>query len=211
MWPYYIPELTFVTPLCPGDGEPLIGFHLSVLMGYVESALFFCLITKTVANISNSSWGSWKFVGTHPLDMEALKMMSDTGNAAPGVLSEEYNKTLMHPFQPLPPATAVVLLQYVDVYTEKIIGIYQGYLDTRLKVTQHPLYRIACLFHHNDATDTTQKEPNSIKNQKRRCLLEHQKEIYQVYPGPRLFFWLEMPTDQQDTILWNLEGFLHQR
>eukprot|EP00957_Ditylum_brightwellii_P002143 164882-Ditylum_brightwellii.AAC.1 len=51
-----VPQLAFIVPRHKGDPEPLVGFHLSVPMGYIESAPFFCSTTETVADLANPSW-----------------------------------------------------------------------------------------------------------------------------------------------------------
>ena len=40
--------VAFLVPKAIPDEEQLVGFHLSIPMGYVESAAFFCATTKTV-------------------------------------------------------------------------------------------------------------------------------------------------------------------
>ena len=50
-----VPKLAFAIPLTPGDQEQLIGFHLSLPMGYIESTPFFCAVSKTVADFANHS------------------------------------------------------------------------------------------------------------------------------------------------------------
>ena len=49
-------KLAFVVPPHADDTETLIGFHLSLPMGYVESAQYFCTTTETVADLANSNW-----------------------------------------------------------------------------------------------------------------------------------------------------------
>eukprot|EP00957_Ditylum_brightwellii_P080657 6134676-Ditylum_brightwellii.AAC.1 len=51
-----IPTLVFIVPLCLGDTNALIGFHNSILMECIESALLFCATTKTVGDLANTSW-----------------------------------------------------------------------------------------------------------------------------------------------------------
>ena len=44
-----IPLVAFLVPKATAEEEDqLVGFHLSIPMGYVESAAFFCTTTKTV-------------------------------------------------------------------------------------------------------------------------------------------------------------------
>ena len=43
-----IPSVAFLVPKSTPDEEQLVGFHLSIPMGYVDFSAFFCAITKTV-------------------------------------------------------------------------------------------------------------------------------------------------------------------
>ena len=43
-----IPSVAFLVPKATPDEEQLVGFHLSIPMGYLEFAAFFCATTETV-------------------------------------------------------------------------------------------------------------------------------------------------------------------
>ena len=43
-----IPSVAFLVPKATAEEDQLVGFHLSIPMGYVESAAFFCATTETV-------------------------------------------------------------------------------------------------------------------------------------------------------------------
>ena len=43
-----IPSVAFLVPKATPEKDQLVGFHLSILMGYVESAAFFCANSDTV-------------------------------------------------------------------------------------------------------------------------------------------------------------------
>ena len=47
------PKLVFAIPPIPSDSKPLIGFHLSLPMGYLESATYLCAVSETVADLTN--------------------------------------------------------------------------------------------------------------------------------------------------------------
>ena len=44
----YIPSVAFLVPKATPEEDQLVGFHLSIPMGYVESDTFFCATTATV-------------------------------------------------------------------------------------------------------------------------------------------------------------------
>ena len=43
-----IPYVALLVPTSTPEEDQLVGFHISIPMGYVESAAFFCTTTKTV-------------------------------------------------------------------------------------------------------------------------------------------------------------------
>ena len=61
-----VPKLAFVVPPHVDDAEPLIGFHLSLPMGYVESAQYFCATIETVADMVNGDWASAETAPSSP-------------------------------------------------------------------------------------------------------------------------------------------------
>jgi hypothetical protein len=63
-----LPKLAFVVPPHPSDPEPLIGFHVSLLMGLVEFAPYFCSYTETAADLINNSRGVAGLALPHSLE-----------------------------------------------------------------------------------------------------------------------------------------------
>ena len=68
-------RLAFVVPPHPLDHNTLIGFRLSLLMGHVDSDLYFFCTIKIVTKIANQSWAAiatttphllWALVNTPP-------------------------------------------------------------------------------------------------------------------------------------------------
>ena len=49
------PRLAFVIPSFPGEDDILIGFHLSLPIGFVDSCLNFCMVKETIADIYNNA------------------------------------------------------------------------------------------------------------------------------------------------------------
>ena len=41
----HVPKVTFVVPSVPGEIDVLIGFHLSLPIGFVDSCQYFCVVT----------------------------------------------------------------------------------------------------------------------------------------------------------------------
>jgi hypothetical protein len=91
--------------LHPSDPEPLIGFHLSLPMGFVKSAPFFCATTETMANLSNHLWGMVDLAPAHPL--EQFTLPPEPGISAP----------------PLYPELMCYALAYIDVFIANFLAL----------------------------------------------------------------------------------------
>ena len=65
------PSVTFlILKKTPRDTQ-LVGFHLSLSMGYINSDPYFCMATETVANLANKAISQRKQADEHPLDLAA--------------------------------------------------------------------------------------------------------------------------------------------
>ncbi len=138
-----LPKLAFVFPPHPSDPEPLIGFHLSLPMGFVESAPYFCASTKTVADLINNSWRLADLAPPHPLERFTAPV----------------------PLRP-PPRTPVPTrdaLAYIDVFVDDFLALRQGTPDQLRQARRHIFHTIDLLFRPNDEHDRHRKTPNSIK------------------------------------------------
>ena len=67
IWPEDLPCLDFDVPLHPADENTLIGLHLSLKIGYVNSELYFCCASKTIADLANTIFKSATTSLLHPL------------------------------------------------------------------------------------------------------------------------------------------------
>ena len=50
-----IPSVAFLIPKKTPRDTQLVGFHISLPMGYIYSATYFCMATETLADLSNKS------------------------------------------------------------------------------------------------------------------------------------------------------------
>mmetsp|Transcript_18603 Transcript_18603/g.38903 ORF Transcript_18603/g.38903 Transcript_18603/m.38903 type:complete len:149 (+) Transcript_18603:798-1244(+) len=91
VWVRYedVPRLGFMVPPILFDAEPLVGFHLSLPMGYVDSAQFFCITTKTVADITNASWEAMHRHPPHPLEPAASTQMPTDDENTGGIPTQQ--------------------------------------------------------------------------------------------------------------------------
>ena len=63
-----IPFAALPTPKNTPSDQKLVRFHLSLPMRYTGSAPYFCMTTKTVANLANDSIDKCDVSGKHPLE-----------------------------------------------------------------------------------------------------------------------------------------------
>ena len=113
-----VPKLAFEIPPIPSDPEPLIGFHLSLPMGYLESATYFCAVSKTVADLANQKRDIRQL---HPLEEMARTRPPDSDPSAAGILSPEEEEELQAHFDTLSTQQLQNCIDYVDVYVDDYI------------------------------------------------------------------------------------------
>ena len=82
-----IPSVSFLVPKATPEEDQLVGFHLSIPMGYVESAAFLCATTETVKDRKLDTLSTRQNVLPHQ-----LKDLGDT--KPPQILAEESEATL---------------------------------------------------------------------------------------------------------------------
>ena len=89
-----IPLLTFVISTHPFDTKTLIGFHLSLPLGYVELAQLFCTTTETITYTTNSYWNATSAAPPHSLNSVANTRPYPTEDAAAGWTKHSLNHDL---------------------------------------------------------------------------------------------------------------------
>ena len=155
-----IPKLAFAIPPLPGDPDQLIGFHLSLPMGYVESASYFCSATETVADLTNHGT---KLVTPHPLEDIAHTMPPNTDPASSGVPSRAFNMALDTSYAAFTPAHLDHRVDYTDVYVDDFVTLCQGPPAFRRSAIRNLFHNIDRVFRPNDKFDDMRREPNSTK------------------------------------------------
>ena len=64
-----VPSVAFLIPKNTPSDTQLVGFHLSLPMGYVDSAPYFCMAMETVANLTNKVISQREQTDKHLLDL----------------------------------------------------------------------------------------------------------------------------------------------
>ena len=65
----YIPSVECIIPKDTDSESKLVGFHLSIPMGYMESVPLFCATTETIKYIANNAMHKRGEAPVHPLDV----------------------------------------------------------------------------------------------------------------------------------------------
>ena len=73
-----IPSVAFLVPKATAEEDQLVGFHLSIPMGYVESAAFFCATTETVKDCALDTLSTRHTAPPHHLEKLAETKTPDT-------------------------------------------------------------------------------------------------------------------------------------
>ena len=106
-------QIDFPLPLYLSDRNTLVGFHLSISMGYMDSAQYFCCISKTVADLANMIWEAPTNTAHHSLSALAETPTDPEGNVHAGIISSKLDASIT---TRLPSISTVALPQYVDAY-----------------------------------------------------------------------------------------------
>jgi len=117
-----VPKLAFAIPQIPSDPEPLIGFHLSPPMGYIESVQYFCAVSETVSDFTNNG----NALTAHPLEDIAQTTPDVDDPSATGVLADNEEKELETYFNSLTDDQLRKFIDYIDLYVDEYIALRQG-------------------------------------------------------------------------------------
>lgn len=161
--PEDVPWLAFLVSPHPGDVEPLVGFHLSVPMGYIESASLFCCTTETVADLANHAWSTVNDAPLNRLDNLADTLPAEDNDTFLGLPQPDKDDKLERCLATLPAVERIHLLHFFDVYVDNFIFLCQGGPAKQRQAQRVLFYAVDAVFCPNDAKDSACKESNSLK------------------------------------------------
>ena len=76
------PSAALLIPKKSPSNTQLVGFHISLPMGYINSAPCFCVATGTVADLANEAISQRKQAGEHPLKLTSEIRAADDASAS---------------------------------------------------------------------------------------------------------------------------------
>ena len=165
--PEHLLALAFVVSPLRGNTEPLISFHLSLPMGYMESAPAFCCATKMVVDLANIISGKHHTALPHNLECIAASRPPSRDKAASGILKCECKQLLDCHLMALLMSMKAAMCHYVNVYIDNFVCLCQGTQQDCLQAQQHLFATIDLVFQPNDAKDHIHQEPNLKKKLER--------------------------------------------
>ena len=113
-----IPSVELLVPKATPDEEQLVGFHLSIPMGYVQSTAFFCATTETIKDRALDTLSMRHTAPPHHLENLAKKKPPET-------MEKEIASTLVagNDWEDLSPHARATALAHAEVYLDDFIGI----------------------------------------------------------------------------------------
>ena len=143
-------SVTFLIPMKNPTDKQLLGFHISLPMGYVDITPYFCMYTENIADMANFSMDGRQVAPPHP-----LKGLADVPSLAELAPKQDNDKQWTR----TPPEKQVNALAQVDIYLDNFISTCQGGPKERCQILLHFFRSIDTVFHPNGATDGLCKEP----------------------------------------------------
>ena len=161
--PRDVPKLGVLFPRCTGE-EPLIGFPLTLPMGWIHSPPYFTAATETITDLANRITRTQQHAMPHHLEPLAdTPPPLETTIAActtPGTTTSvpHHAPRIVNP-KPL---------AVHDVYVDDFISLAQGSTKRRRTVRRQLLHTIDQVFRPLDSTDSPfRQEPISVKKLKK--------------------------------------------
>ena len=114
-------DVLFVTFLIPkkNPSKPqMVGFHLFLPMGYVDSAPYFSMLIETVAELTNKSITQQDVASAHPLEQASKARAADNVGAPEDQADSSWEQ--------LTSEQRSSAKANVDVYLDDLISVVQG-------------------------------------------------------------------------------------
>ena len=126
-----IPPVAFLVKKSAPEEDQLVGLHLSIPMGYVESAAFFCATTEKAKDRTLETLSTRHNVSPHhPEDLAETKPLQTSVEDTESTLEADSN------WEALSLNAQATYLTHVEVYLYDFIGIVQGGPEERPLPTQ---------------------------------------------------------------------------
>ena len=113
-----VPSVNYLIPKKTPRDTQLVGFHLSLPMSYIDSALYFCMATETVADLANEAISQREQVINHLLELAAKSRATNNTGAHETQVDSRWEY--------LPEEQCAAAKSNIDVYLNDLISVIQG-------------------------------------------------------------------------------------
>ena len=144
-----VPSFAFLIQNKSPSYQKLVGFHLLLIMGYINSAPYFCMATKTVSDLANKAIFQQDVASAHPLEQATVARAVNSSGAP-----EDQSVTSWYQ---LLEEQNLEATSNVDVYLDDLISVVQGGPKERRQLLRHLFHKIYRLFCPNEETETDRK------------------------------------------------------
>ena len=113
-----VQSVTFLIPKKTPSYHQLVGFHLSLPMGYVDNTPYYCMATKRVADLNKKAIAQRDVESKHPLERAAgYRVTGDAG------VPEDQSDTR---WEKLLSDKLLYSTENMDVYLDDFSSVVQG-------------------------------------------------------------------------------------
>ena len=135
----------FLTPKKPLSNQQLIGFHLSLPIGYINRYPYFCMDIETVSDLAKNTIAHRDVASANPLEQAAEARAADDTSA------EDQDDAS---WEQLLAEQRSAATENIDVYLDDFIYIFQGGSKERPQMLQKIFSKIDRVFCPNKAAET---------------------------------------------------------
>ena len=129
-----VPSFAFLIPKKTPRDTQLVGFHLSFTIGYIDSVLYFCMETETVADLANKAISQRVQVSKHQLELAAKSRATNNSRA--------HETKVDAIWEHLPEEQRTAAKSNIHVYLDDLISVIQRGPRERRKMLRHLFHQI---------------------------------------------------------------------
>ena len=144
-----VPSISLLLPKKNTSDTQLVGFHLSLPMGYIDSAPYFCMATDTVTDIANETIALREQANKHPLDLSTEAKSEDDAGAPTAKADASWERLLAD--------QSSAATTHFDVYLDNFISVVHGGPMERCSMLRHLFRQIYQVFHPSEEADINRK------------------------------------------------------
>ena len=149
-----VPSVAFIIQKKNPSDLQLVEFHISLPMGYVDSAPYFYMATEVLTDLANKATPQRDVASEHPLERAAEDRSADDT----GTLEDQAGAI----WEQLLAEQRSATTKNVNVYLDDLIYIFQGGPKERRQILRNLFSQINKVFHPNETAYTDKKKPTPL-------------------------------------------------